>query len=569
MPTRQPLAAPTPPAPVDQADVIACLAAPGAYGAGSGPVERIDTHTSVVFLVDDRAFKLKRAVQFDYLDYSTPEQRRRCCLEEVRLNRRTAPQYRRVRAVRQAPTGLLALDGWGHAVDYVVEMKRFHADAQLDRLAERGGLDEALMPRLADAVADLHEVAEASFDQGGRRGMAAVLRGVRDGMRAHGREVLEHAAAEPLWAACLRALVLRGSLLDARRAAGFVRRGHGDLHLRNICLLGGQPVLFDCIEFNQAIACVDVMYDLAFLLMDLLHRNLPGHANAVLNGYLERTGDVGGLALLPLFLAVRAAIRAMTQATAAPLHRGAAEAAALRGDARRYLTLAQELVTPAAPRLVAVGGPSGSGKTTLARRLAASVGPAPGALVVRSDVERKRLLGAPVDERLGPGGYTESVTRDVYRILAERADAVLRSGHGVVVDAVFGDHAARTALREVARANRVQFSGLWLDASLDVLRARIEARVGDASDATAEVAARQIEELHAPVSWTPLDANAEAAAVWQAARRALAGAPASPARAPRAKPRRGTKRADAPAATEPVGAVLDRGHGQAHHEPDP
>ena len=233
------------------------------------------------------------------------------------------------------------------------------------------------MPRLADAVADLHEVAEASFDQGGRRGMAAVLRGLRAGMRVHGRGVFEHVAVEPLWAACLRALALRGSLLDARRAAGLVRRGHGDLHLRNICLLGGQPVLFDCIEFNQAIACVDVMYDLAFLLMDLLHRNLAGHANAVLNGYVARTGDVGGLALLPIFLALRAAIRALTQATAAPLHRGAAEAAALRGDARRYLALAQELVAPPAPRLVAVGGPSGSGKTTLARRLAASVGPAP------------------------------------------------------------------------------------------------------------------------------------------------------------------------------------------------
>ena len=405
MPTRQPLPGPTPPAPVDQADVIAFLAAPGAYGAGSGPVERIDTHTSGG--VPRRRSSLQaqagRAVRLPGLfdaGAAPPLLSRGSAPEPPD---RTAVVPSRTRAVSRAPTGLLALDGWGRAVDYVVEMKRFDADAQLDRRAERGVLDEALMPRLADAVADLHEVAEASFDQGGRRGMSAVLRGVRDGMRSHGRDVLEPAAAEPLWTACLRALVRRGSLLDARRAAGFVRRGHGDLHLRNICLLGGQPVLFDCIEFSQAIACVDVMYDLAFLLMDLLHRSLPGHANAVLNGYIERTGDVGGLALLPLFLAVRAAIRAMTQATAAPLHRGTAEAAALRGDARQYLALAQELVTPTAPRLVAVGGPSGSGKTTLARRLAASIGPAPGALVVRSDVERKRLLGTPVDERLGPG----------------------------------------------------------------------------------------------------------------------------------------------------------------------
>ncbi len=513
MPVRQPLP------PVDQAAVIDWLATPGAYGVGTGSVERIDTHTSVVFLVGDRAFKLKRAVRFDYLDYSTPERRRHCCLEEVRLNRRTAPQlYRRVRSVSQAPTGSLALDGSGRAVDHVVEMQRFDADAQLDRLAARRALDEALMPRLADAVVHLHEVAEWSFDHGGRDGMATVLRGVRDGMRAHGPGVLDRNAGERLSAASFRRLDRPADLLDARRAAGFVRHGHGDLHLRNVCLLGERPVLFDCIEFNPAIACVDVMYDLAFLLMDLLHRDLATHANTVLNRYVGRTGDVGGLALLPLFLAARAAIRAMTQATAVPLQRRAGEAATLRVEAQQYLDLARELIAPRAPRLVAIGGPSGSGKTTLARRLAVAVGPAPGALVVRSDVERKRLLGVPADRRLAPSGYTPSVTREVYRTLAERAAAVLGAGHGVIVDAVFGDPVDRGAVREVARANDVRFDGIWLDAPLDTLQARIDARVGDASDATAGVAARQIERLTAPESWTALDAAGDAAAVLQAAR---------------------------------------------------
>ncbi len=504
--------------PVEQAEVIEWLSTPGAYGPGVEAVERIDTHTSVVFLVGDRAYKLKRAVRFDYLDYSTCGRRRRCCLEELRLNRRTAPElYRRVRAVRQTPAGELALDGWGHAVEYLVEMRRFDADAQLDRLAERGALGDALMPPLADAIADLHEGAERSLEHGGREGMAVVLRGVRDGLREHGPAVLDGEAAERFSAAGFRALMRHEKRLDARRAAGFVRHGHGDLHLRNICLLDGRPVLFDCIEFNPALACGDVLYDLAFLLMDLLHRGLSTHANAVLNRYVERVGGDGGLALLPLFLAVRAAIRAMTQATAVPLQRGAGEAARLRGEARQYLELAESLIAPRDPCLVAIGGPSGSGKSTLARRLAAAVGPAPGALVLRSDVERKRLLGAPSDRRLAPGAYTPGVTREVYRALAERADAILGTGHGVIVDAVLGEPAQRAAVQAAARANGAWFIGFWLDAPLDTCQARINARVGDVSDATADVAARQVERLQPPGSWTVLDAGGDASALWRAA----------------------------------------------------
>ncbi len=505
--------------PLQQADVIAWLSTPGAYTPGTTPVERIDTHTSVVFLVGNRAYKLKRAVRFDYLDYSSAERRRRCCLEEVRLNRRTAPQlYRCVRAVRRAPTGALApLDGWGRPVDYLVEMQRFDSAAQLDRLAEQGALDDALLPRLADAVADLHQVAERTFEYGGRDGMASVLRGVRDGMRTHGPGVLDPGAAEHFSAAGLQALKQQADLLDGRRASGLVRHGHGDLHLGNICVLDGRPVLFDCIEFNAALACLDVMYDLAFLLMDLLHRGLAMQANTVFTRYVERAGETRGLALLPLFLGTRAAIRALAQATAVPLQRRAGEAVRLRVEAQQYLELAHALIAPRDPWLVAIGGPSGTGKSTLARRLAASVGPSPGALIVRSDVERKRLLGVPPTGRLGPSGYAPGVTREVYRILTERAGAILGTGHGVVVDAVFGEPADRAAMQDAARAHGARFIGLWLDAPLDVLQARISARVGDASDATTAVAVRQVDRLHPPESWAVLDAGGDAADLCRAA----------------------------------------------------
>ena len=313
-------------------------------------------------------------------------------------------------------------------------------------------------------------------------------------------------------------------LLEARRLAGFVRHCHGDLHLRNVCLIDGVPTLFDCVEFNPAIACVDVAYDLAFLLMDLLHRGLGRHANEVLNRYVERTSDLGGLALLPLFLSARAAVRAKTSATTIFLPPHTGEGARLRMEARQYLELAQELLAPRAPQLIAVGGPSGSGKTALARRLASSIGPAPGAVVVRSDVERKRLLGVPVQTRLGPDGYTAGVTRDVYRRLAQRADAILKLGHGVIIDAVCGDPLDRATFSEVAHANHVPFTGLWLQAPLGTLTTRLNERVGDASDATADVAAGQVERLNAPQSWATLGASGDVENVWRAAQRVTARA---------------------------------------------
>ena len=320
---------------LDQRDVIAWLETPAAYGATTETVERIDTHSSVVFLVGDRAYKLKRAVRYDYLDYSTPARRRKNCVEEVVLNRRTAPMlYRGIRAVSRAPDGSLSLDGWGRAVDWLVEMTRFDQDTQLDRLAQRGTLDLELMPRLADAVAHFHDLAEWRVDQGGLEAMAAVLRGNRDGLLEHGRGVLDATACQRLSSESFEMLERQTHLLEARRQAGFVRHCHGDLHLRNVCLLDGAPTLFDCVEFNPAIACIDVAYDLAFLLMDLLHRGLDRHANEVLNQYVERTGDLGGLALLPLFLSARAAVRAKTSATAISLLPHADDRVGLRIEAR-------------------------------------------------------------------------------------------------------------------------------------------------------------------------------------------------------------------------------------------
>jgi predicted kinase len=355
--------------------------------------------------------------------------------------------------------------------------------------------------------------------------MAWVIDGNATGLREFAGGVLERAAVERLIMTTREEFDRRAALLDGRRAARFVRQGHGDLHLRNVVLLDGLPTLFDGVEFNDEIACTDVLYDLAFLLMDLLHRGLPRHANTVWNRYLAESGEFGGLQVLPLFLSCRAAVRAKTSATSATVQRDPVHRAELDEAAREYLRLAERFLAPAAPILVAIGGFSGSGKTTLAYELAPSVGAAPGAVVVRSDEIRKRLCGAPLLERLGPAGYAPAVTERVYRTMIERAAQVIAEGHTAIADAVFARPADRQAIARVAYAASVPFIGLWLDAPDHLLVARTAARRLDASDAGATVIASQREQGAGEIEWQRLDGSLPLAQVGEMAAGMLTALP--------------------------------------------
>ena len=488
----------------DQTAVIEFLAAESTHGGST--VECIDTHASVVFLAGPRAYKLKRAVRFDYLDFSTSERRRAMCEAEVRLNRRTAPTvYRGVVAVTRQNDGSYALGGPGTPVDWLVEMNRFPQEGLFDRLASTGNLDLRLMSPLAAAIAGFHATAEPRTDHGGRAGMSWVVEGNAGGFAEFGQACLEASTASRVTDDCRSELERRAGLLDRRRESGFVRQCHGDLHLRNIVLLDGRPTLFDAVEFNDEIACTDVLYDLAFLLMDLWRRRLPRHANAVLNRYLAETADLD-MSLLPLFLSCRAAVRAKTSATAAELQNDAPRRAELHRLAREYLGMAEQLLHPPGPSLVAVGGLSGSGKSTLALRLAPLIGAVPGAVVLRSDEIRKRLCGVPVLGRLGPEGYSSEVSGRVYATLVERAALIVRGGHSVVVDAVYARAADREIIEGVAAAASVPFIGLWLDAPESVLISRTGQRRNDPSDAEADVVRMQHAQDTGPIQWCRIDA---------------------------------------------------------------
>ena len=505
----------------DQSAVIAFLSSPDAY-PGGGPVEVVETHSACVFLAGDRAYKLKRAVRYDFLDFSTLDLRRLACEAEVRLNARTAPGiYLGAVPVTRDADGRLAIGGQGAPVEWLVAMRRFNQEGLLDRLASRGALPPPRMPTLADAVARMHDTAEVRADHGGLAGLTWVVDRNAIVFEEYA-EVLPRDLAVRVSDGSREALARHAALLEARRASGRVRQCHGDLHLRNIVMVDGQPLIFDAIEFNDRIACTDVLYDLAFLVMDLLRTGLPAHASRLLNRYLEVRDELDGIALMPLFLSARAAIRAKVTAIEATLAHDPEQSARDRSLAGEYLDDALAFLETASPRLVAIGGFSGAGKSTLAAALAPGMGTAPGAVVLRSDVIRKRLHGVSPETRLGSDAYRPEVSARVYADLCARAATVLAAGYSVIADAVFADPAAREAIEQVARQSGAPFTGVWLEAPAEVLRARVSARSQDASDATAAVVERQLRNAPHAHAWQVVDTGGGAGEAERRVRESLA-----------------------------------------------
>lgn len=486
-----------------QADIITFLSAPAAHGGA--PVERIDTHLSHVFLAGAHAYKIKRALRYDFVDFSTPDLRRRACENEVRINRRTAPgMYLGVVPIYRNAGG----PGWrgdGEPAEWAVEMKRFEADQQFDRLAARGALTDSLATSLADILAQFHLEAERRVSANGAANLERVIDQLASSLaeEAQGAREKEQIA---IWARLARAELERWrGLLDARSRHGCVRRCHGDLHLANICLLDGVPAPFDAIEFSEDLADIDILYDIAFLTMDLVRYGEHGRANLVLNRYLSLTRDYCGYGLLPLMQSLRAAVRAMVLVLPGQPGKAAEGAPDYRDLAVEFLEKRDS------PRLIAIGGFSGSGKSTLAAALALQFNAPAGAVLLQTDLIRKRLLGAPLNVRLDETAYGEAGRNAVYRRMLHDARRALASGNPVILDATFLDPRTRRAVLHVARAANVQFDGLWLSAPREILMERIHARTGAISDATVNVLERQLAKSRPPTDWHVVDAGREPA----------------------------------------------------------
>ncbi|MEW6639601.1 MAG: AAA family ATPase [Pseudomonadota bacterium] len=499
-----------------QDEVFAFLAAPAHHGGN--PVRRIDTHAASVFLAGNRAYKVKRAVRFPFLDYSTLALRKAACDQELEVNSRFAPQiYLRTVPITRAADGALHIGGDGEAVEWAVEMVRFDPDATLDRLAEAGPLPARLAVEIADAIVAAHRSAPTVADAQWVGSIPALITANTDTF-----------TAEAAFAADRISILDRTShadflqvrrLLERRTRAGLVRRCHGDLHLANIAVIDGRPVLFDAIEFDPALATTDVFYDLAFPLMDLLAAGQAQAANILFNRYLARMPEAGidGLSALPLFLSLRAAIRANVLLRRRHVARE-------DGPAASYFDLAHRLIAAAPARLVAIGGLSGTGKSHLAQDLAAMIGRAPGAVLLRSDVVRKQLFGVDELAPLPEDAYQPSVTARVYHDLAARARSALAAGYAVVVDAVYARSSERAAIAETAHALNVPFHGLFLTVDLATRMQRIGQRRNDASDATPQIARMQESYDLGAIDWPTIDASGTPDDTLMHSVRTLAGA---------------------------------------------
>jgi aminoglycoside phosphotransferase family enzyme/predicted kinase len=478
--------------------LVAALNDPAVYPHPVTSIEVMETHISWVLLTGDYAYKIKKPVTLDFLDFSSPDARRRYCDEELRLNRRFAPQlYLAVVPITGSPEQP-QMDGSGKAFEYAVKMRQFSQDGLFDHLVARNALTPQMIGRLAVRIAAFHERAPAAPADSSFGTPQAVMRPALDNFEQMAPHIapIHRPALDVLQTWTADAGRRLQSAFAARRRDGFVRECHGDLHLRNIVLIDGEPVPFDCIEFDAGLRWIDVMNEVAFLAMDLIDRRCSDLAFRFVNTYLQIRGDYEGVIVLRFYLVYRALVRAKIHGLRArQAHADAREAARLDTAAGGYVALAQRLSGSTRPALIAMHGFSGSGKSTVAVTLSDTLG----AIRVRSDVERKRLSGLNANDRscsaVGGGIYQLQASERVYRRLCDLAETVLKAGYPAILDAAFLERPQRDLARALARRLGASLIIIDCDAAPAVLRDRIairEARGDDPSEATAAVLDHQL-----------------------------------------------------------------------------
>ncbi|MBI3994607.1 MAG: AAA family ATPase, partial [Nitrospirae bacterium] len=450
---------------------------PAAYPHPVREVRHIATHISDVFLTGPFAYKIKKPVDLKFLDFSTLEKRRYYCEREVVLNRRLAPEiYLGVVPIMRDGESF-HVEGKGEPVEYAVKMVQFGQEGLLDAMAKRGEVTRAHILELAEQTARFHQSAERADGFGTPEVVGEnVLRNFEQTAKYQGVVVsperfsrLKHYSED--------FLKRKAALFHQRIQSGAIRVCHGDLHLQNICLDQGRLIIFDCIEFNDALNHIDVINEIAFLLMDLDHRGLSGLGNRFLNAYLEKTQDYEGLAMLDFYLIYRACVRAKVACfLSADPEITDTEKAAARARASAYFELAERYLDKHPAGLILMAGVSGSGKSTVAGDVAEhSEG-----IVVRSDAVRKSIAGAvgagPTPAEYGGGIYTPEMTERTYHGLLERAAPVIATGRWAVLDATYAQKGHRQVARLWAEKRAVPFIILHCTAPLSVLEMRLAKR---------------------------------------------------------------------------------------------
>jgi uncharacterized protein len=485
---------------IDQ-EMVAALLKPGAYAHVVDRVELVETHISWVFLAGEFAFKFKKPIDLGFLDFREPERRLHYCREELRLNRRLAPDiYLDVVGLRRTAAGW-RIGTLSDDAEPAVRMRRFPAEARLDRQLEAGLLSGEDLEDFAVDLARFQRALPPARAEQGFGNAASAARPALANFAAVPRAGLDAGTAialEELEAWTQRKAGSLAGLFDARLAAGFIREGHGDLHLANLVMLEAKITAFDGIEFDPALRWIDVQSEVSFLLMDLESRGHAALGWRFYNSWLAALGDYDGLGLLDWYLVYRHLVRAKIDGIRlSQPGLEAAEARRLRTRQADHIAFAVGHAQPPAPLLILMHGPSGSGKSHLARRLA----PLLPAAWVRSDMERKRLHGidplTAAPAAVSEGLYDAASNERTYARLAQIAHAALGAGFSLIVDAAFLDHGRREEFIRLALERDARPVILACEAPREVLRERVVSRRGDPSDADLAVLEMQLNRMNA------------------------------------------------------------------------
>lgn len=495
---------------------IASMLHPQVYNHPVRNIELIETHISWVILTGDFVYKIKKPVNFGFLDFSTLAKRHQFCIQELRLNRRLAPAiYLEVVSISGA-VEQPRIGGRGDAFEYAVKMAQFPQSAQLDRRLAAGELEVEHMDTIAQMVAEFHQHVDIADDAMDYGASAVIYHPVNENFC----QIREHLDTTP-YTDTLTALETWSErtfdklkpVFRQRKQHGFVRECHGDMHLRNMVWLESGPTAFDCIEFNAHLRWIDVISEVAFLIMDLQARQQPPLANRFLNRYLEITGDYAGLGVLPFYLCYRAIVRAKVDALRLAQDTiSAEEKRKTLAEFESYLHLANSYTQQSTPHLIIMRGMSASGKSTVSQQLLDNMG----LIRIRSDIERKRLFAVPLSDpplskqaldKINAGIYSPQATQKTYTKLAELASQVIAAGYSVIIDAAFLQPEQRQAFQQLARQAGVAYTILEITAPLELLRQRINEREHDVSDADLSVLEHQISH------WQPLSDDEESSTI--------------------------------------------------------